>query len=336
MITSLTISGISVDILDPERRRLSTILFLGNVFFGPAVGPIAGAFLTGSSLGWRWTAWITIIISGPSVAVACLIIPETYQPELQRRRKRRSRDDDTQPANSSSMGNRTKFDDFVRKYLKIPLHMLLVEPLLAILTVYLSLVYGILYLTLEAFPISFQIERGWSIGIASLPFAGLLLGFVIASVVLIFWPCLAKILRLDKYGPEDQLVPMMFGACLLPVGLFWFSGTSSPSIHPAPQIISTVPIGTGILLVFIPGLGYIIETYLVLANAGLSANSFVRSLLGFAFPLFAPAMYRNLGTPWATRTLAFCTVLLAPFPFVFRFYGRKVRQQSRYAFKYPS
>ncbi|KAF2174287.1 hypothetical protein M409DRAFT_62363 [Zasmidium cellare ATCC 36951] len=305
-------AGIAVDILDPATRRLSTILFLGNVFFGPALGPVVGAFITESHLGWRWTAWIVLIVTGPSVALAYFVIPETYQPVLKKRHTRKllgSADSVNQEVTSSQPQALT-FNDFMAKYMKTPLHMLAVEPILAILTVYLSLVYGILYLTLEAFPISFQVERGWSAGVASLPFLGLLGGFIIACLLLVYSPTLMKLLRIPKRGPEDQLIPMMLGAILLPVGLFWFSGTCSPHINPAPQIISTVPMA-------------------------LSANSFVRSWFGFAFPLFAPAMYRNLGTPWATRLLGFLTVVLMPFPFIFRWYGMKVRGNSRYAFRYP-
>ncbi|KAK4498620.1 hypothetical protein PRZ48_011279 [Zasmidium cellare] len=310
--------GIAVDILNPATRRLSTILFLGNVLSSGL--SLRNRILVGDGRH---------IVTGPSLVLAYFVIPETYQPVLQKRnvRKRLNSKEAADKELANPQHQRLTFRDFMSKYMKTPMHMLVVEPILAILTVYLSLVYGILYLTLEAFPISFQVERRWSAGVASLPFLGLLAGFVIACLLLVYSPPIMQLLRIQKRGPEDQLIPMMLGAILLPVGLFWFSGTSSPHLNAAPQIISTVPIGIGILLIFAPGLGYIIETYLLLANAALSANSFLRSLFGFAFPLFAPAMYRNLGTPWATRLLGFLTVALMPFPFLFRLRHEGAREQ---------
>lgn len=33
------------------------------------------------------------------------------------------------------------------------------------------------------------------------------------------------------------------------------------------------------------------------------------------FPLFASAMYKNLGVPWASSTLAFISIAFIPIPF---------------------
>ena len=46
-------------------------------------------------------------------------------------------------------------------------------------------------------------------------------------------------------------VPMILGAFLLPIGLFWFAWTSNPHITWVPQVIAGVPIGAGILMIFL-------------------------------------------------------------------------------------
>jgi hypothetical protein len=73
-------------------------------------------------------------------------------------------------------------------YLMRPWVMIVQEPILACLTAYMSYLYGTLYLLFEAvsrfrahtlllpkliggqYPISFREERGWSLGVSSLPY----------------------------------------------------------------------------------------------------------------------------------------------------------------------
>lgn len=50
-----------------------------------------------------------------------------------------------------------------------------------------------------------------------------------------------------------------------------------------------------------------------------------------AFPLFGNQMYRNLGFQWATSLLAFLTVAMMPFPYIFYRYGKQIRSKCRYA-----
>jgi hypothetical protein len=42
-------------------------------------------------------------------------------------------------------------------------------------------------------------------------------------------------------------------------------------------------------------------------------------------------MYHKLGDQWATSLLAFLTVAMMPFPYLFFRYGKKIRGKSRFA-----
>jgi hypothetical protein len=83
---------------------------------------------------------------------------------------------------------------------------------------------------------------------------------------------------------------MIVGGAIFPVGMLWFAWTSSKDINPWPQIIAGVPIGMGVLLIFLQGFNYIIDVYLMNANSAIAANTLIRSFLGAAFPLFATGM----------------------------------------------
>ena len=50
-----------------------------------------------------------------------------------------------------------------------------------------------------------------------------------------------------------------------------------------------------------------------------------------AFPLFGNQMYERLGYQWASSLLAFLTVAMMPFPWMFFRYGKALRKRSRFA-----
>jgi hypothetical protein len=55
-------------------------------------------------------------------------------------------------------------------------------------------------------------------------------------------------------------------------------------------------------------------------------------LLGFAFPLFAPALFGKLGYGWGGSVLGLIAVVLGiPAPWIIWFFGPKLRGVSRYA-----
>jgi DHA1 family multidrug resistance protein-like MFS transporter len=187
-----------------------------------------------------------------------------------------------------------------------------------------------------SYPISFGVVRGWkSAGVAALPLLGITVG-VLFGCTLVGYTTKVHYSRRLKTGhirPEDRLPPMMFAAVLLPVGLFWSAWTSSPSISWVPQAVAGVPIGMGIIVIWMQGLNYLIDVYLMFANSAISGNTLIRSTIGAAFPLFAKDMYDKLGVPWATSLLAFLTVAMVPIPVLLYWLGPRIRALSRYTQK---
>ena len=114
---------------------------------------------------------------------------------------------------------------------------------------------GTLYLFFEAYPISFAEQRGMSPGVASLPFIGILIG-VFFGCALIAFTTKTKLAPNPQEGrmQETRLLLMIVGAAALPIGLFWFAWTSFPSISPWPQIIASVPIGFGVIIITLQGM----------------------------------------------------------------------------------
>lgn len=80
------------------------------------------------------------------------------------------------------------------------------------------------------------------------------------------------------------------------------------------------------------GVVYIVDVYLYDANSANAANGFVRSIFAGAFPLFGTYMFEGMGIQWAASLLAFLCVALLPAPFLFYFYGKRIRGMSKFAY----
>ena len=292
------VGGCLADFFDPVKRGLAVAVFSAATFLGPILGPIIGGFVTQSSLGWRWTAWITMIMAGLFGGICFVILPETYAPVLLQRKAKKIR------FATKNWAVRATFDEspidlkkIVTQYLGRPFVMLALEPILLLITLYMSFIYGIIYLLFEAYPVSFREDRGYNLGVSALPFLAIAVGVFAGSCYVAYVTLTTMTTKFNEKGrmvPEDRLIPMMVGGGLLPIGCFWFAWTSSPHISPWPQIIAGVPLGAGLQIVFLQGLAYIIDVYLMYANSALSGNTIVRACFGAGFPMFATAMYHKL------------------------------------------
>lgn len=329
------VGGALSDIWSPVKRGIAGASFAGATFVGPIAGPIAGGFLVQSGLGWRWTAWLTLILQALFGSVALFTLPESFAPLLLQRRAQRLRNETQNMAHHAALDKeKPNMSEIVTKYLFRPINMMIREPILSLFTIYLALVYGILYLSFFAYPISFGEVRGWKRqGVAALPFLGILVGIILGCIIIAYYTqtiFTRKVLKRGYVVPEDRLIPMIFAAPALPAGLFWFAWTSNPNVTWVPQAISGVLIGGGIMIIFLQGINYIVDVYTQYANSALAANTLIRGLFGAIFPLFAAQMFRGLGVAWAASLLAFLTLAMTPIPLLFYKFGARIRANSKF------
>lgn len=344
------VGGALADLWDPIPRAYAICVFATGGFAGPVAGPIAGGFITESHLGWRWTSWITLIMAGLFGCIGFFVIPETSAARILQLRAARLRKDTGESAyHSKADQQKLTLNTVVNVYLLRPFIMIIQEPILALVTAYMSFLYGIVYLLFEAFPVSFHEERGWSLGISQLPFGAFIVGIAMGAGVIAYSTATNFTRSFKKHGksiPEERLPPMIVGAVALPIGLFWyvppfkgslrltvdrFAWTSDRTITWVPQVLSVALIGLGCMVPFWQGLSYLIDCYGFYSNSAIAVNTFIRSFAGAFFPLFTHAMYHNLGVPWATSLLGFLCVAFLPVPILFYIYGAKIRAKSKWA-----
>ncbi|MCJ1409724.1 hypothetical protein MMC19_003807 [Ptychographa xylographoides] len=326
--------GVLGDIWPPEVRATAIVFYAFAVVGGPVLGPIIGGAFIVSGVSWRWTEYLTGILMLVIWTADVFVLDESYPPVLLVYKARRLR---IQTGNWALHGKHEEWDvsvkDMIEKFGVRPFQMLM-TPICFLIAIYASFVYGILYANLAAFPIEFEEERGWNVFVGALPFLGLLIGIILGGLANILnSKFYAKRFHAngDKAVPEARLPPMMVGSVFFAAGLFIFGWTSDRDIPWIAPVIGTVLLGFGFFTIFQSALNYLIDTFEKYAASAIAANTFLRSILALAFPLFVDPMYSKLGIPWATSVFGFFACLLIPIPYLFYIYGPKIRSRGKYS-----
>jgi len=281
---------------------------------------------------------VMAIFTGLICIFCTFVVPETYAPVLLRKRAARlskltgkvykSNVDILQPP-------KTPVKAF-QIALSRPWILLLKEPIVLTMSIYMAIVYGTLYMLFAAFPIVYQQKRGWNEGIGGCAFIGVMVGQLLGLSYALYDNARYKRLNEKYHGftpPEHRLPVAMIGGVAAPIGLFWFSWTNGPEIHWISSVMAGAPFGFGMVLIFMGIMNYLIDSYTIYAASVLAANSVLRSLFGTAFPLFTTYMYNNLGIHWASSVPSFLALGCVPFPFLFYKYGPTIRKHCPYASK---
>lgn len=330
--------GVIADMWDPVGRGFAMSLFSCAVFIGPVLGPIIGGFVTQSYLGWRWVFWVMMIFAALCWVMILLFMPETFAPVLLMRKAKRLRRLDPE-GNRDLYAPHEKSDwsigGIAHRTLLRPFQILAKEPILVLVTIYLSVVYGILYGLFEAVPVIFEMKRGFNLGESGLIFIAVGLGTTIGGIINVIVQLRYRQLTPFWHNmppPEERLWGSMIAGPVLVLGAFWFGWTGNyvavPWYVPA---LALIPIGISFTLVFISLLSYIVDCYTIYAASALAANTIIRSAVGAAFPLFTRQMYTGLGANWASTLLGLIALVLTPFPYIFYIYGSKIRGWSKFA-----
>lgn len=330
--------GTLADMFGAKQRGLAMAIFASAPFLGPALGPITGGFL-GETSGWKWVIAFLAIFAAVITVVGTITMPETYAPVLLRwRAQKLSKVTGQNYICKLDKGRDLRLKTQFKVALGRPWLLLFYEPIVTLLSIYIAVVYGILYSLFGAFPIVFQQRRGWSPGIGGLAFLGVLVGMLLALAYIIFYENARYGRIADKHGgiapPEARLLPAMIGAVSIVIGLAIFAATDSPSLPWIAPIIGGGPFGMGMVLIFLSLMNYLTDAYLIYAASVLAANSVIRSLFGFAFPLFTPNMYSiggENGIHWGPAIGGLLSLICLPFPFIFYKYGAGIREKCKYA-----
>ncbi|KAI1760316.1 MFS general substrate transporter [Hypoxylon sp. FL1150] len=332
--------GVLSDLFIPEQRGKAMSMYSLAPLLGPAIGPIAGAFITENTT-WRWAFYATCIADAAIQVAGLFFLQETYAVVLLSRKR---------AALVKETGNtslRTPFDGAgpeglwakLGVALTRPFRLLATQVIVQCIALYMMYVYGLLYLVLSSFPTLWTAPPpagyGMSIGIGGLNYISLGLGFFLGAQICArmqdwFYAVLKR-----RYGagkPEFRVPMMVPGAVFVPVGLLIYGWTAEFKTHWIGPNIGAMLFAAGAIMSFQCLQGFLVDSYQRYAASAVGAATVLRSLAGFGFPLFAPSMYDRLGYGWGNTLMAFLGMAIGlPSPILLWKYGEKLRKRSPFA-----
>lgn len=319
---------------DKELAR-ALVLYSVSPFIGPGLGPCILGAIANQDISFRWTFIVLIIWSSIMCIIVFFFIPETYEPELLKRKAKRIRKEtgDTRYYAPIEITKITLYDSVLTSS-KRPMLLIFRDQMTLALCFYTAFTLSIVYMFFVAFPYIFTTVYHFNPREVGMSFIGLIVGFALTSLST---PLIVERIRhrlIRKSGeetPELNLIALMIGVFIVPIGLFIMAWTSYSSIHWIVPIIGSGIYAGGTILVFSGIFSYQITAYRTYAASAMSTNSLVRSLLAGGFVLFGLQMYKGMGIHWATSLLAFFALVLIPVPFLFYKYGAAIRRRSSYA-----
>lgn len=324
-------AGVLGDLFDNDERGRAMAVYS----LGPTMGPCISALISGYIVeytSWRWCFWVLVMLNGAVAAVGFFALEETYAPTLLQKKAQKLRKATGNPNLHTIYEvatGETTFDKFYINFTR-PLTLLFTHPMVFGLGIFMAIAYGCLYILIVGFPSVWSTVYGFSKGTSGLMYLSFLIGYLLGILSFQkFCDKLYNILTLRNNGvrkPEFRLPGLLISGIFLPVGLFWFGWAADKRQH-----YILVEFGAGIFAYALIGVFYCIQSYLIEMNprfaaSSIAAASIFRSFLGFAFPLFAPKMFANIGLGWSCSVFGFIGLATGiPFPLYLYLKGEKLR-----------
>ncbi|KAF4257590.1 hypothetical protein KXV43_008191 [Aspergillus fumigatus] len=205
-------SGMNSDLFPPQDRWKAMAVFTLAPLIGTAIGPITGAFLV------QYESWPWFSMWSPSLPLKCARMRKTTgNPDLY-----------TEYDGMSSTA-------LLHKNLIRPFRLLATQPIIQVLSLYLAYLNGILYLMVATFPDVWTTIYHESESIGSLNYLSLTVGMTIAMQLgtriagRVYQRLCANNGGVAR--PEFRLPILCAGACIVPIGLFWYGWSARQSIH---------------------------------------------------------------------------------------------------------
>jgi len=307
------------DMFVREERGGAQAVYGFGPTFGPAIGGLIGGYIA-QRAGWRWLMWIMAISSGITTVVSVFFLRETYLPYLIARAEGKR-------SAPTTIG--------FKRSITRPIRMLLFAPIVTTMSLYMSLIYGVLYLHLVTIPLLFGPRPlfglstyGWQNGNTGLAYLGAGVGCLLSLVACIFtlnrtYRALSK-----KYGtskPEFRMPAMQIGMLIVPAGLFMYGWAAEAHVHFIVPLIGAAIFAFGMLVTYICIQTYLVDAFQQYAASALAATIVLRSIFGAVFSIIGTDLYQSLGYGWGTTLLAFISVAALPIPYLFWRYGERLR-----------
>ncbi|KAJ5735863.1 MFS general substrate transporter [Penicillium malachiteum] len=316
--------GTIADLLDKKERGAAMAMFTSGPLIGPVLGPIVGGFVT-QDLGWRWSFYLILMLAGAVSIVGFIFMRETSALVILKAKAVRLRKE-TGSSNFHAAGDKQiPIKKLVTHALKRPIKILVTSPLVLLAAIYLAFIFSVIMLFFSTFPGVYEDTYGWSVGVTGLAYIGIGIGCAIS--IFTFGKFSDRIVRgknsdstnKQKYRAERRMILVMYFCFLVPI---W-------AIHLWMDCLLSGPLDCAHHWDWDHGDGDS-DDHFFMSNAAasaLSAITLLRNMSGACLPLAASSLYDKLGLGWGNSVLAFIALGFTVVPFVFYFYGERLRER---------
>ncbi|KAL4779566.1 major facilitator superfamily domain-containing protein [Aspergillus varians] len=333
-VPTVIITGSIEDMFNSRDRIWLVFVYMVVANFAVAMGPVMSGYIT-AQLGWRWVFYISGIVTG-CMGVSIMGIRES-RPSLLltwevEKLRQVTGDMSLQALNPDET---PELHVFVREGLLRPLRLFFTEPIVFACSLMSGCSVALMYLLTESLP-PIYLSMGFTQPNSNLPFFAIGLGFLPSILIRLMDQRVAAHRHRNRLPllPENKLVGIALGAPFLAVGLWWFAWIVPPAIHGVHWVVTLFPlffVGFAINEFGTVLAGYLADSYHSYAASAFAAMSLARSLLSALLPLLAPKLFGALGTNIALSVLASGAIVFCPVPFIFRYYGQRLRERSKFA-----
>lgn len=209
---------------------------------------------------WPWSQW-TILFLTIVTYLSISAVQETHAQTILRRREKFAERNEVDAAFHPA----TRVA-YIQSWLKSiplirPVHMLLVEPVVTMLSLYIAFTFAVVYCFSTSIPFSFATVYGFTPKAQGLVFVSLVVGYVLSVPTMVI-PYLrqqkahahasSSAGRNDQsMAPERLLFPAMIGSVGLPISFFWFAWSARPDVHWICPVIALALFSWGNDLVYV-------------------------------------------------------------------------------------
>ncbi|KAE8393546.1 major facilitator superfamily domain-containing protein [Aspergillus alliaceus] len=343
--------GTIADLWNPLEKTLTFPLYAILSFGGPIFGPVISSYMGQGTLSWRWTNWIMLIMSGLILALILLFQPETYGPLLLKWKAAHLRQvtGDKRYRSEMDVEKIALFDRITSacaRQFSLTIH----EPIILLISLYMTVLYIVLFTFFDGYPYIFQDVHGLSQGLTNIVWVAMYVGIALASLlvpVVYKWtkkefqaasPTPSNLSEFPETSenphptrPENRLWFAMLGAPFIPIGLFWMGWTDYKSISIWSPILASSVFGFGTITVFISSYMYVIDSYDIYAASALGFMTVSRYCAAGGMTVVGIPFYKDMGVHYTLTILGCISAVMTPVPYIFWGFGERIRSWSRFA-----
>lgn len=348
----------TADIFGPVHRTLAWPIIALASFWGTALSPVVGAWIAESTtISWRWTDWIAVLLSGATLILTLLFLPETFSPILLSWRAKHLRE----ITGSERFKAELDLQHTIWQRFKIALlrafHMITREPIVVLLGGWIVLEYIVVFGLLQGFTYIFGDTYNFERGLIGTVFVAIGIGCTLWTCFVPWYYHLYKrkvqtlheqitgswrgeVIRAanipgqDLPDPEYRLLYALLAAPAFPISLFWLGWTNYSWISPWSGLGATVLLGFSWAGIYVTVYQYLLDTYGIYSGSALAIITCWRYLASGMINLVSRPMYDGIGVHWTMTILGCLAVLQMPLPIIFYIYGEKIRRRSAFANRY--